>query len=293
VSRCLRWALCLAVWWPVGGLAGEASTEDLSRADALLAQGFTAFEAGRFVDAAAAFEQAHALVPDPLNLRNIGRAYEKAERPGLALLWLERHLSSGDTPARLARSRADRTRIAAAYLGALSVECPPAAQVILTRVGEGVLSQPALGQAAACPLQLELEPGRYRLAVSAPEHTSEDRVVAVQSGQVAQETVALVPIGVDVAAPTSTGWRTASLATGGALMAAGAVLHALNSSRFADLEKTPNDDDLRGAVDATAYGALGAYAVGGALLVTGATLWLTESAPGETPSASDGAVARW
>lgn len=294
---------CIALAVALCGVPAWAAptAEQRAEAEAVLAEGFALFEKGRYVDAASAFEKAQAMVPDPLNLRNIARAYEKAERPGLALKWLDLHLASGDGAQRIERSKADRTRIASAYLGLLAVECTPTpAQVVVERLGEGVVVVDALGKPAPCPVQLELEPGRYQLRVTAEGFTQSERLVAVRSAQVTTEKVTLVSLdaAADVAAEAGgDGWALATMITGGALVAAGGVMHALNSSNFEDLESNPDDDGLRDTVDATAYGAIGGYGLGGALLIGGLVWYLAGGEPaGDAPAAGvtpGGAVFAW
>ena len=77
--------------------AQQAST--VHRAQELHGQGVSLFQAGRYREAAALFEQAEQLAPDPLNSYNQARCYQELGEFGSALRALDRYLASPDISA--------------------------------------------------------------------------------------------------------------------------------------------------------------------------------------------------
>jgi tetratricopeptide (TPR) repeat protein len=135
---------------------GRAEERD-DQARARHAAGVAAFEAGRFVEAAAAFEEAWALSARPALLYNIARAYDGANQLMKARLAYERYLASPaasdeEEALRIAR----RLRTLEADLAHLKVEGPAGADVLIDGEVRGTLAPAAA---------FELDPGAHRVEV--------------------------------------------------------------------------------------------------------------------------------
>jgi hypothetical protein len=105
------WLLSLTL--TVGGARAQGPGHD--QAEALLNEGIADYQAGKFVEAAAALEKAYALEHAPRILFNIARAYDKAGDAPSATRAYERYLASGTTePDLAAKSRDALERLRAA-----------------------------------------------------------------------------------------------------------------------------------------------------------------------------------
>lgn len=110
----------------IGVPAAAQTPEELRRAAAVHAEGVRLFQAGDHAAAAAAFEQAEQLAPNPVNLYNRARCAQELGDTDAAISWLDRYLAS---PSLLADDRAEaearRAAIEASRNAAAPLLSPP------------------------------------------------------------------------------------------------------------------------------------------------------------------------
>lgn len=91
-------AVALAAFVIAGPAAAQAP-EAVSQAEALHNEGVRLFQAGRYEEAASAFERAEQLARNPLNLYNRARCAQELGDRETALRWLDRYLATPDVSA--------------------------------------------------------------------------------------------------------------------------------------------------------------------------------------------------
>lgn len=302
----------LAVMCLLAPVAAHAET-----ADELVAEGQELARQGRIGDALARFRAADAAEPRPVNSCLIGLAYLRGGALGnaeLSFTQCHRRAQATPLPAWVAKEEQDLAqRLAASELGTVTLTVDPA---ITT------LTVPALLDGAAFPATrtLHLPAGTHRIAgrtaagrelaisidvrargthtgtltpAATPPTTGPTSPVDLSTGQ--------PPVGMppERAAPVTRSRSivpTVLLATGGAALVAGGLVHVLKvgpaRSDLDAADSAASYDDLLADYTGPRNVTVALYAVGAAAVITGAVLgWRRTDAPVVSASVGDGGAA--
>ncbi len=218
-------ALSPVVAWAQAAPSGAAqvATDEHEAARGLTAQAVRLYDAGELTEALALFEKADALYPTPQYRVYIARTYARLGKVRRAVATygeaVRMALPPGAPPsfAEAQKTAAEESAEAAKHLSILRVDVAgaPAADVTLTVDGEPI------GSAGA--LRLELDPGRHRIAATAPRTASGLQIVELKEGASSSVVVTLTPLPAPRSAPQPRPFRTLAIASG-ALGVAGLVV---------------------------------------------------------------------
>ncbi len=158
-------------------LCAKQKDSKSSAARASFAKGEELFEAGAYLEAAAAFKQAYDISPHPSALSNIGFSYEYAKSYVKAITIYREYLG-GDFEKDPATEEDIRNRLAGLLLlvGELHITCRP--QECTAEI-DGVLK----GDTKDGTLVLLLEPGKYAVLVRQGDELSRSETVRVEAGE--------------------------------------------------------------------------------------------------------------
>ena len=155
------WVMLLLLLVPCAARA-ESERERQVRAVAVFKRGEEQFKAGHFDAAANLFQEAWSIFEDPAYILNIGLAYEKAERWGLALFWYDRFLAkypgAPQVPDVVRRREAAEKSRAAVRATVMIRSEPPGARA-------SVISTEDAPPSCVTPCELRVDPGPVALRV--------------------------------------------------------------------------------------------------------------------------------
>jgi hypothetical protein len=165
-------ALGVLVVLAAAGQTPDARAETKAeRAGRLTAEGVEAARAGRFASAAVLLEEAYGLDPEPILLRHVARAKERAGDLRGAVEYLSRYLEVAVDP----RYR-EESQVA---LEALQARLPGRLRVTSAAVGALVEVDGAPAGRTPLPAPVEVTPGEHRVKVAKAGHQTFSRTVEV------------------------------------------------------------------------------------------------------------------
>lgn len=149
-------------------------------------RGVELVDAGRFEEAAIAFERAYRASPHPRVLYNVGLAYAAVDDPVRALDALERYLAAtSDPPGESRRTRAEQlVRQLASRIAVVSLNVVPSDAAVL------VDGQPVAPRVRSA---LRLPGGKHTIRASRDGHEPLERELELVGGERTELTLALVP----------------------------------------------------------------------------------------------------
>jgi hypothetical protein len=165
-----------------------ARADPAADARARFHEGVRLFEAERYAEARAAFEEARQIVPSPRVLANIGACYDREGRPADAVRMYRRFLgAAGPDVPRSARRTVEReiARLRPA-IGQLVLAIDPA--------GASVAIDGEVVDVAPLTFPLPVGPGDRLIEVRASGHVAFARTIAVEAGREIDLSVALQPV---------------------------------------------------------------------------------------------------
>jgi len=181
----LLFALSLAVCPAISFAQGDTSEEGAAEAKKQFAIGSKAFSAGRFPEAAQAFEAAAAARPNAVALYTAALAWEQAPQSERAADDYGRALdlpAGGLSPQQTNTAR-ERVTALEKTLGTLAITGPDGYKVQLDQFTE-----------APVPVRLHGTPGTHSLSVRAPGKAPDKREVLLEGGQTQKLDVAPVEV---------------------------------------------------------------------------------------------------
>lgn len=153
-------------------------TASQREADGLFKRGVQLYDEGKFADALAAFEEAYALAPHPLVLKNIAATHRELSHYAEAVRTFRRFLTEGEgqvDQARLDAARAELdTLLARAARVTVTIEGATGAQLVVD--GEVLGAMPI-------EMPLILQPGEHRIEVRGGRRAHEAETIRVGSGE--------------------------------------------------------------------------------------------------------------
>ena len=175
-ARALLAALAIATTGPTllphVAFAQEDGADPVAEAKKNFANGSKAFQAGRFVEAALAFEAAHYYKPNAVALYTAAIAWEQANQPERAADAFTRALDAQGLSQQQIGTAKERIAALEKTLGTLVVTGPEGAKAQLDALTEVPL-----------PAHLHAAPGSHTLTVRLPGAKPEKRDVSLEVGQ--------------------------------------------------------------------------------------------------------------
>lgn len=288
-------------------VAVAQSDADRARARTLYAEAQRLFDAGDFTNALAKFEQAYAIVNNPVVLLGVASAQERLGRGAEARATLERYLRErpdapdrADIERRVAALPAPENTAVAATTGTVNLSSdPPGAAVVVDGESSG----------ATTPTELTLPPGDHEVALALSGYELATRSVTVAAGATAELSVALtvMPEAEEASAegaeeaeeeaeeaatetpapstdPSAATWVTTAIA--GVALVTGTVFGFVALSRQSDFDVAPSRP-LADEGEAFALAADLAFGVAVAAGITAIVLYATDRPAPPAESATD------
>ena len=307
LARVLMLVVCvstatLAVGSPAQAKPSKAEIEEFKE---LVATGSKHYSNERYEQALEAFRKAQEIANPPSLRYNVARTLESMDRCRDAKAEIESFLSIdglSDAKRQKGNERLAELNEKCPAVGTLSVTCRPTDAVATIRI-EGK-------EKKACPADYSLEPGSYKVAVSAPGYKSTSATVDVAADETTEREVTLEEeSGVASSGPSgpdddegggkSTGKLIAQvggLAIGAGLLGGGVASDLGANARLRDLRdaREANEPDEVQRLQKEAKGARTrtiALYTSGAVLTVGSAIWLTMDLTSES-NPDDGVAVR-
>ena len=170
----LFWVMITLLWAaPVGAQAADPAQE---RAKTFFIQGSKDFAEGRFARALDAFEQANAIKPHPIMLKNIAKTYEAMKDLNRAVEWYTKYRATEPNDAAGVTATIDRLKAVMAQWSRLTLVTTPGGATIWVDSRE---NRPR----GKTPDTLVIEPGQHTLTVSLPGYVVVKRTLTLTAGQ--------------------------------------------------------------------------------------------------------------
>ena len=170
----LFWVMIALLWAaPVGAQPVDTAQE---RAKTFFIQGSKDFAEGRFARALDAFEQANAIKPHPIMLKNIAKTYEAMKDLPRAVEWYEKYLATAPD---------DSTGVAATVARLKTLMAQWSRLTIVTNPGGATIWVGSRDNRARAktPDTLVLEPGQTTLIIALAGHEVVERTLTLAAGQ--------------------------------------------------------------------------------------------------------------
>jgi hypothetical protein len=185
----------VAAWLgPAGELPARAEQSPAeAQAVANHERGLELYQAGRFAEAAQAFEASQALVPAAENLFNLARCYERSGDVARAIAMFEQYLQLDLPPDRRARGQSELERLRAA---AGSQAPAPAAEVdlvVATEPAGAELFVDGRPQPQRSPAVLRVSPGEHVVEARLAGHAEARQEVTLEPGRAGRVELTLAP----------------------------------------------------------------------------------------------------
>lgn len=181
VIAALVCAVFIGAAWSAGAQAAAPSEDDKARARAFYEEGQALFKKELYSAAIENFRKAHEIIPHPVNLYNIARAYEKLGDADNCVKMYEEYLdfykrkNNGKDPSDVVDVRASIAKCQLLQRPAVTIESdPPGASIYLDDKGKLV------GQT---PFTVKLDPGKYKLFLNLDGHVPFEQDLEVRPGQ--------------------------------------------------------------------------------------------------------------
>jgi len=181
VIAALVCAVFIGAAWSPGAQAAAPTEDEKARARAFYEEGQTLFKKELYAAAIENFRKAHEIIPHPVNLYNIARAYEKLGDADNCVKGYEEYLdfykrkNNGKDPSDVVDVRASIAKCQLLQRPAVTVESdPPGASIYIDDKGKLV------GQT---PLTVKLDPGKYKLFLNLDGHVPFEQDLDVRAGQ--------------------------------------------------------------------------------------------------------------
>lgn len=175
------WALMFVCVASVAAHAAAPSDEDKQRASAFYREGEALFRKELYAAAIENFKKAHDIIPHPVNLYNIARAYEKLGDADNCLTGYEAYLdlfrrnNSGKDPSDIVDVRASIAKCQLLRRPEVTINSDPAGAKIYLDDKTKLVGQ--------TPFTVQLDPGKYRLFLSLDGYVPFEEDVEVRPGQ--------------------------------------------------------------------------------------------------------------
>jgi len=280
-----RWLLALFVI-STGLTAGttaraEPSEREVEQFKHYVATGSKHYRNGEFERALEAFRKAREIANPPSLRYNVARTLQSLGRCRDAKNELESFLSVedlSDAKRRKGKQHLEELRDQCPSRGTLAVECGPSGAVATVELDD---------RSQSCPADFELDPGAYRLTVTAPGYHSQTDRVEVSAGETVEHEVTLTEKAGSAdnrsGGDGSTGRLIAQisgLAVGAGLLGGGVASDLGAKSRLQNMRDASNDGNaeevqrLQEEADAARTRTIALYSAGAALTL-GSAIWMT------------------
>lgn len=175
----------------------EVDKEKLARAKELFDAGAREYEAGRFVDALQAFEQAYKVVPRDGIVFSMAQAHRRQytrdhDKKHLvaAFQLFKQYIDKVKSGARVADAVRALGELEPLMVGVVVDNTPPPTEPLKTRivvniVAEGTKASIDGGPEKETPLNEEVKPGKHTVKLTAPGYFDEERTLEVGEGEIA------------------------------------------------------------------------------------------------------------
>ncbi|MGK0360309.1 MAG: hypothetical protein ACI9U2_002622 [Bradymonadia bacterium] len=170
----LFWVMIALLWAaPISAQAADPAQE---RAKNFFVQGSKDFAEGRFARALDAFEQANAIKPHPIMLKNIAKTYEAMKDLTRAVGWYEKYLATGPSDSTGVTATIARLKTLIAKWSRLTLVTTPGGATIWVGSRE---NRPR----GKTPDTLVIQPGQRTLVIALPGYEVVERTLTLAPAQ--------------------------------------------------------------------------------------------------------------
>lgn len=178
-------------------VAAPADKEKLARAKELFDAGAREYEAGRFVDALQAFEQAYRVVPRDGIMFSMAQAHRRQytrdhDKQHLiaAVQLFKQYIDNVKSGARVADAVRALGELEPLMVGVVIDNTPPPSEpqktrIVVNIVAPGTKASIDGGPEQDTPLNQEVKPGKHTVKLTAPGYFEEERTLEVGEGEIA------------------------------------------------------------------------------------------------------------